>query len=353
MAGRVKPTPAEIGARVALVVASIVVSLAALELGCRIARDPSLLWHWPNEAAQRVNAELGLTCTNIYDAGLGWRPGRNVSLPGFHTGPDGFRTIPAEPPQAGPPLLVMGSSFAVGTEVADEETWPAYLQRALARPVIDAGVIGYALDQTVLYAEEIVPRLKPAALVVSFTPMDIDNLEMKKPWAAQKPYFVPSDAGGEPELRNVPVPREASLCGMPFWSGLLGWSVLADIVVDRLRLWEEWYYDEQRATPPGTGEILACPLMTRLARLGVPALVVAQPNRAVWGKPEILAKARHHVAVTLGCARAAGLATLDMMPIVEKEIAARGLDALYRVDHHTPAGNRLTADEIARVLERR
>src|SRR5690606_25037038 len=100
---------------------------------------------------------------------------------------DGFRgNGPPAPP--GRPVLAVGDSFTFGDQVDDDETWPAYLERILQRPVRNGGVFGYSLAQAVLRAEEEVPRLGADWLVVSFIPDDIVRCELAKRYAPL-PWF--------------------------------------------------------------------------------------------------------------------------------------------------------------------
>jgi hypothetical protein len=118
-----------------------------------------------------------------------------------------------------------------------------------------------------------------------------------------------------------------------------------------------WYYEEARASPDGSGRTIACLLMPRLARTaaqaGAPAVVVAQYGRSYWAAGDAYrAKADADVAHVLGCARQAGLLTIDLAAPLKAAIAARGLDPLYGRDHHTPAGNRLVAELLQQELRR-
>src|SRR4051794_36985340 len=113
--------------RVALVVASVLVSLAALEIGCRLWRGPSALLDWSNIVLEDRRATRAVGIGRLkYDAELGFVP------------TEGYRPTPASMPAAtpapgaitlaGPPILVVGDSYAYGDEVSDEETWAAQLQ---------------------------------------------------------------------------------------------------------------------------------------------------------------------------------------------------------------------------------
>ena len=263
----------------------MLLSLAAIEAGCRVVRSgPDGLLDWPNLARQRmaIYEDADQSCAYAYDATLGWMPPRNCVSPGYNFDANGFRVIPATtPPAAGPPILATGSSFTMGQEEDDGETWPAYLQHLSDRKVINAGVSGYSLDQTVLRTERLVTEVKPLVVVASFTPDDVWRDELKIAWSRQKPYFEVAD--GRLELRNVPVPGQPHApVPLPAAARLLGWSVLADVVVNRLGLQEGWFFDDVRALPRGDGEDIACLLMPRLL------LATKRQCRPVTQSPEPL-----------------------------------------------------------------
>jgi hypothetical protein len=141
---------------------------------------------------------------------------------------------------------------------------------------------------------------------------------------------------------------------LPMAARLLGWSVLADEIVKRLGIPRGWYYDEVQAVPPGTGETIACLLMSRLAAIGVPVVVVAQYGRTHW-KADAEHRARDIRAVgkVLDCASKAGLIPFDLSEPMKPAVEARGIDALLRTDHLSAEGNRIVADLIMRELVRR
>ncbi len=346
---------AGIAARVALVLGSVLFALVVLEAGCRVVRaGPEGLADWSNLARKRmaIYDDGDQTCAYAYDERLGWTSPSNCPYPGYSF-VDRFRVTPATSPVALPPILATGSSFTLGQEVKDDETWPADLQGLTGRKVINAGVSGYSLDQTVLRTERLVPRVKPLLVIASFTPDDIHRNELKVAWSRQKPYF--EVVGGRLELRNVPVPgRPRAPVPLPAAARLLGWSALADEVVQRLGIQNGWFFDDVRALPPGTGETISCLLMPRLAAVGVPVMVVAQYNRLHWSaKPDVQSGERSDVAHVLDCAAKAGLFPLDLADPLQAEIAARGLDALYGNNHHSAQGDRVVAQLILQALAKR
>jgi len=143
----------------------------------------------------------------------------------------------------------------------------------------------------------------------------------------------------------VPIPAAARV---------LGQSMLAAEIVERLAIRSGWFYDEVQAMPSGSGPTVSCLLMARLAGLGVPVLVLAQYGRGVWeADAGYKARALRDIHTVLGCADSAGLIPYDLAEPLKPVIEARGLDALFRIEHHTPEGNRIVAELIQRELERR
>ncbi len=340
------------GARIVLVTASVLVSLALLEVGCRLVRwGPEGLTTWPNLAHQRMGTGPGgERCQYAYSESIGWTSPANCVSKAYNSDAAGFRRASAQASLAEPPILVTGSSFAKGDEVKDDEAWPAYLQDMIGRKVVNAGVSGYAFDQMVLATEQLVPKVKPLFVIASFTPGDIRRTELKVAWSREKPYFALKD--GKLDLSNVPVPgRPGAPVRLPAVAEWLGWSALADLLVERLGIQQGWYFTEVQAVPRGTGETIACRLMPRLAALGVPVVVMAQYSRGYWNDKGPHGTADHRaMRRVLGCAAEAGLIAFDLSDTLKAAVDARGTDALYRSDHHSAEGNRVVADLVMREL---
>lgn len=345
-----------LAARIALVVGSVVVTLFLLEIGCRLMRGPEALIDWRNIV---LRERLKMSAQNIghrfsYDPLLGYVQRDGYSDPLMSFGEHGFRKMPPPPADAtdGPPVLATGDSYTQGDEVADDQTWPAQLQGLLRRRTINAGVAAYGFDQTVLRTEQLVPLVRPGLIVLGFIGDDLRRAEMSRTWGTEKPYF--SVRNGVAELHNVPVPPSPDPRNtLDFRQKAVGWSVLLDTILVHQGLQYEWLVDHRRATPPGTGTRLACPLLRRMAALGVPTLVVAQYDFYVWQNAEFAAEQRRISQEVLKCADAAGLASLDLYDRTEKAVRERGLKALYGTWHPSPAGYRLIADAIAEEVTRR
>ena len=67
-------------------------------------------------------------------------------------------------------VLAVGSSFTAGSDVVDDQSWPAQLGRLTAWNVNDGGQGGYQADKTVLLAEQLLPLIRPRVIVVDLIP---------------------------------------------------------------------------------------------------------------------------------------------------------------------------------------
>ncbi|MFI5001749.1 MAG: hypothetical protein ACHQK9_17855, partial [Reyranellales bacterium] len=346
-----KPSPAaEWTARLALIVGSVLLTLVVLELGCRLAHGHYWLLHWPNPVLQE-RVDYDLRGRYVRDPLLGYVPRPNFHSAEINTDGLGHRVMPVLPADArdGPPVLATGDSFAYGLEAADAGTWPAQLQALVRRRTLNAAVAGYGLDQIVLRSEQQASLVRPALIVASFIPDDLQRSELRRLWSTGKPYFT-LNGDGMLALHEAPTPQD-----MPIRQRMFGWSMLAATVLGELGVAADWMTGSERATPQGTAERLACPLMRRLARLGVPILIVAQYERVIWdpGNDAQRAQDRRLTAIVLGCAEAAGLASLDTFDVLDKAVRERSIGVLYGNAHHSTEGNRVIAQAIAAELERR
>src|SRR5205807_23429 len=84
-------------------------------------------------------------------------------------------------------FVAVDNSFTERNAVADDETWPAHLERDPGWRVLNAGVRGYGLDQMVLRAESLAPRFKPRAIVLTFIQDDIYRVGLSIRQAYHKP----------------------------------------------------------------------------------------------------------------------------------------------------------------------
>jgi hypothetical protein len=341
-----------------LVLASVTFGLLVGELLVRALSDDPKRWELENFVTYPSRADGRWNVMRPHPV-LGWEP-----RPGYsgtnHGGRElltfddrGLRVHRREvPPPAAvtPPVLVMGDSYAMGEEVADEETFPAHLQDLLDRRVLNGGVAGYGLDQVVLRAEMIVPLLRPGLLVVSFIADDVRRTQERILWGMEAPYFLVADDGLR--LRNVPVPPSVAEPPDAFRQ-IAGYSFLADVLMTKLGLLDYWLHGQprQRKAAHAEGARVSCLLMDRLSRLGdahdMTILVVAQYTPLAWESASTRQFEMQDTDLVLQCAAKAGLETLDTGSAVEAAVRADNVDAYYAEAHMNSAGNRLTAELIA------
>jgi hypothetical protein len=127
-------------------------------------------------------------------------------------------------------VLAVGDSFTFGDQVSDHETWPAILERLIKRPVINAGVFAYGLDQSFLRLKLLIPKYKPDTIIFSFIPVDIERCEYATAAGASKPYFT--IANNSLKLMNVPLKN--STLQPNIISRILGHSYFLHITMMRL-----------------------------------------------------------------------------------------------------------------------
>jgi hypothetical protein len=218
------------------------------------------------------------------------------------------------------------------------------------RRTINAGMAAYGLDQIVLRAETVAAAQKPAAIVLGFGADNLRRMEMSRVWGVEKPYFT--QAADTLVLQHVPVPPSPDpATTLDLWQKLFGRSLLVDTVLRHFGWQYEWSVDHVRALPPGEGVRMSCPLFARLARLGLPALVVAEYDPYIWSDPALMREHRAATGHALRCAEAAGFVAVDPFEAIDAAMKSGGLHVYYGAhDHPNPAGQAMVAKLIAEAL---
>ena len=340
-----------------LTVAAVLLCLLTGEIAGRLFSPTASLWRYPNYIALVILPDNEHESQMRYDPELGHEPlprfagllkGQRISF-----NANGLRNHnrSALMPPAGPSVLMVGDSLTEGYMVGDDQTWPANLERPTGRRVFNGGVRAYGIDQMVLRAERLAPRLKPAAMVLAFILDDIERSELSIRDNIHKPYFVLTGDGLA--LRNVPVPRSPTYGQLNLTRRILGHSYLADFIMRRLGLDELWYGSYTRAHCDG--DAVSCRLMARFARLadglGARALVVALHEDPPWTSTAVAAAERKRTHGVLDCAARAGMATLDTWDGFAAADTAHAMAETYINDHFTDRGNALAAKLVAAALE--
>jgi hypothetical protein len=241
----------------------------------------------------------------VYDADLGYVPKTGIWKGRFTAtiGESGLRLNGPNSPDTRARILAVGDSFTFGDDVADTETWPAHLERMLGRSVLNGGVFGYGVDQTVLRAERLVQLRDPQVLLVSMIADDLRRAEMSYRYA-WKPYFAVVD--GALELRNVPVPMLPPPVRFERLRDILSYSRLANAIFRRLSAsWWIMEGDELRVHDQGqaVAQLLMHRLHDALEGNNVRVVIVAQADRSM----DTLS-----LLPVLESARAVGFETIDL-----------------------------------------
>ena len=342
-----------------LAIASTLVGLVVVEIGYRaVAGLP--LFRLANWRVERVVVSRLLDRT-VVDPVLGWTVKPHYRSVEHNTLDLGVRRNFDETDLRKGGILAVGDSFTEGWEVDDDESWPAYLERLLGQPVVNAGIGGYGTDQIVLRAEQLLPVVAPKTLIVGFLDFDIVRTAHSH-FAAPKPWF--SLEGGA--LRyHPPAPLDAerafgNLAAFGRWSrDGLGYSAALDHVLARLAP-GYWYSAGQGDYRLAGIDAVAvtCALLGRLKRQtdaqGIRLLLFMQYYAwFVYGADTRPPDATR----VLECARAQGIETVDHFAPLRR-IAVTGPRALadyYMTygDVHThmnARGNRHAADLLARAI---
>lgn len=311
------------------------VALAAVVIACALLLEGSM-------RLLMLHSLVGFAGSTIRDPMVGRlpKPGIVIHEPFagmFSIGEHSVR-LNRDPPVAERPTVVaVGDSFTFGQDVGDSDSWPAALERRLGYRVVNGGVNAFGLDQAVLRGERLSEIFAPDLLIVGFIPHNVVRCEYSYFLGHPKPYFELDGTG----LRQYPPPVPGSWFA-PIRDRLLSTSMAAYLFEHSL-VWEG--PAEERVH--GDGQEVACRLMQRLADLGrarqARVLVLAQSQDAALEPSDAVIKDR-----VLACARANGLLTLDLFPLLA-EVPQTEREKLFS-GHMTPAGNLFVANALATFI---
>ena len=336
---------------------SVLVTLVISEIAFRIVMGVPILnvtdWRADGARFNRIGDRA------ITDPQLGWTLKSHYRTKEFNTLDYGFRRNFDETEIRTGGILAVGDSFTEGfDEVQDAGTWPAQLEKITGTPVVNAGVAGYATDQTILRAEQTLPIVKPRTLIVGFTEVDIYRAALSEA-GAPKPYFTIKN--GELEL-HPPGPLESgeqeSLVGKGL-RAVLGYSALSHHLFSRLApaFWypaEASLYKEVENQPID----ITCKLLARLKQQTdekqVRFLLFLQyGGELVLEEPVIL----NDMKTITECAQKAGIQVIDQFAPLKA--VTRGDPALVMLyyslhdeefGHMTSKGNEHAAQLLASAL---
>ena len=291
-----------------------------------------------------------------YDAQLGWAQLPDFASTEFNTYDHGIRkNSPGAAKLPVGAILAAGDSYTAGSEVMDNETWPAQLEQRLGQPVLNAGVGGYGVDQVVLNAERLLPIVKPRAVIVGIHEDSIQRTTYKT-FSTPKPYFI--EEGGGWVVKNQPVPAPERVDTEPLYKRALARLVTAHLLFNRVA--HDWWFStggqrfERTANDPGREVcFLLSRLQDRLRTEHIPGLVVVQYYGWSYWRSRPRDAATQEV---LACARRSGYAVIDehdhMVAIAKQSIPELKQYYVMSADgaqfgHPSKLGNGLIASLIA------
>ncbi|MBN1256308.1 MAG: hypothetical protein JXA52_01235 [Planctomycetes bacterium] len=315
-----------------------------------------LLGGYPLVPHNILEQRLGLSkraYQSAYDSRLGWLPQQsskdtnNIWNTEITILEDSIRSngkVTASEKPSSPVILAVGDSFTFGDQVSDNETWPAALETCGVSRVLNAGVFGYGLDQSILRAEGLLDKYNPDLLIIGMICDDINRCEMKIRTGASKPYF--SFENGELVLQNQPVPLPQYLKLDPLRQ-VLGYSYLIDRLLWRCcpKFWLTGTKDEF-VLAHNDGMAIAVKLMERIdkvvAERKLPVILLVQyvANPTTAG--------RKRIEEFLQGIRHTGLQVLDLYADLESLKAEKpeSYEKLF-AGHMTPEGNRWVGRKLA------
>lgn len=342
----------------ALVAASLAVTFLAIELTYRLAAGVPVLTV-ANWRQQRLDGSVfTLGGVAVHDPLLGWGMRANVKSDGFNTLDHGVRRNFGETELRAGGLLAVGDSFTAGSEVRDEESWVAQLEKLIGEPVINGAVGGYGTDQIVLRAEQLIPIVKPHTVIVGFLVDDIKRAGFSS-YGQPKPYFrlVKGELEYHPPTPSAAPDSIDAIRNVLFYP--LGYSA----VVDRVMLSRApfLWFNSPREGYRRTGEdvvALTCRLLARLQgkakQQGIKTVLFMQHGGV------LIIKLDHpypDAQQVMECARAVGFKVVDEHPSLRaitmaKAAALRDYYVMHgnEYGHMSPKGNAHAAKLLADAL---
>ena len=207
--------------RLALLAAALLAADSLLYLGLR-RLDASRIFYDRSEVTPH---RLDYWLANTYDPELGWDLGR-----GSKNSLDASRRADP-PPQPGYKIKAFGDSFTFGSDVGDQETWPAVIEREAGWICLNYGVPGHGPDQALI-------KYRRTSVPTEFTILGLGQENIGRvvniyrafymeDWGPPKPRFFLEGDSLRLEPNPVPTPQDAR-------------RLLDPVFVDSLRRRDYW-----------------------------------------------------------------------------------------------------------------
>jgi hypothetical protein len=335
-----------------------ILALLVAEATFRVVSGKRVFALTPYRAANIVFTEFPKNVMS-YDPLLGWRMNPKIKTPTFNTIDYGIRSNGAADDHARTGgVLVSGASFTAGSEVKDDDAWPALLETLIEQPVVNGAVGGFGADQIILRAEELLPIIKPQVLIIDLVQDNIATAGYSYS-GYPKPYFTV--ANERLILHNNPVPLyEPRIDPYEPLKNVLSYSLIIDRVM-AIYFPDAWYSSRtQNYTRANNDEVqVSCLLLQRLKTetdaAGIRLLVLMQ-----YGAGTITASSQPdgNVRLVESCIGQTGIQLIDEFAAL-KELSRSRVDELKSLyvqerngvlGHKSRAGNLVVARTVAAAL---
>ena len=256
---------------------TLVVALPCAEAAFRAVSGKTVFALTQYRAANIVYNEFPKNLIS-YDPLLGWRMNAGVSYPTpeqirqqvrahrVHTIDFGVRrNNSADDHLRTGGVLVTGASFTLGSEVNDEDAWPAQLETLVGRPILNGAVGGFGVDQIIMRAEQLLPIVKPQVVIIDLVPENI-GIAGYSYNGYPKPYFMIES--GRLVLHNNPVPPyQPRINTFEPLKDLLSYSFMIDRIMATYFA-DTWYSSRtQNFTRADNDDVkVSCLLLSRLKK---------------------------------------------------------------------------------------
>lgn len=329
------------GIVILVIVGAACVALA--EIALRLTADQELRSQLQMAQLMRWESGKGLVLKPDADLGITLPSGEAAFR--VRTDHQGRRLNGQTPPPGGPLILALGDSQTFGFGVADEQTWPASLERILGRRVLNAGFrSGFCPPVQAAYLRDFGLAEKPAVVLLAFTVAN-DLLDMKALVSTGR------DAHGLPETVESPRGWLQPLVGATaiyqfFGRRFLNYRLRRATTAALRRAKPE---NGQAPFPFDVEWTEAADILRGMDELcrgrGAQFGVVLLPHRAPQTNPTHQEISRRMLAL----AADSGLALLDLEPHLLAD--ADPARFFFPIDgHFTPQGTRVMADATARFV---
>lgn len=335
---------------VGMALLSTVISLAVVEVFLRATTPPEYFLNQKTDLYWKVLRDSTIQQTReesdiVPDPALGWRMKPGFKSENIHHNSLGFRANREYASKPGTSrILAIGDSMTYGLGVADNSTFPAYLEQITGIEVINAGVNAYGADQALRMWEVEGEQLHPTHVVLGYTVDDFFRNELSFR-EAPKPRFMFDPAKQQFILKPI---ADGNANSSDANSGAIlerslrvpqaiGW------LVRRVRLKFGLIDEEQLARAALTNEHILRRLQSSVTRSGASLLIVVIGYKG-FRTPEDLWVEKS----IMDACRSSGIDCLNLAA------ASRAVDPalLYGPNwHFSEQGNRFAAQKIAAALK--